>query len=93
MSILIRVILNVIYGIEGHDSVYSLGDSTLTPTEPALGEDSQQEQPYIVRGLRDQPTLTKAAGQSGSKVQDGEGSWLRVLYDSSNDTLSSGTSY
>lgn len=48
--------------------MYSLGDSTLTPTEPALGEGSQQEQPYIVRGLRDPPTLTKAAGQSGSKV-------------------------
>ena len=52
----------------GHDSVYSLRDDTLTPTEPAL-EGSRQEQPYVVRGLRDPPTLTKAAGQSGSKVR------------------------
>ena len=49
--------------------MYSLRDDSLTPTEPALGEGSRQEQPYVVRGLRDPPTLTKAAGQSGSKVQ------------------------
>lgn len=44
-------------------------DGTLTPTEPNLGElGSPREQPYILRGLRDPPTLTRAAGQSGSKV-------------------------
>lgn len=56
--------------LAGHNSAYSMDDSTLTPTEPNLGElGSPQEQPYILRGVRDPPTLTRAAGQSGSKVR------------------------
>ncbi len=52
----------------GHDSSYSMGDDTLTPTEPTLGEGSPQVEPYVQRIFRDPPTLTKATGQSGSKV-------------------------
>lgn len=58
---------------KGHDSAFSMEDSTLTPTEPALGEGSPQEQPYLLRGVRDPPTLTRASGQSGSK-------FLRLKY-------------
>lgn len=52
----------------GHDSAYSLVDNTLTPTESPLGEGNHPEEPYLLRGLKDPPTLTTALGQSGSKV-------------------------
>ena len=52
----------------GHGSSYSVGGS-MTPTgSPPLGIGPLQHQPYILRGLRDQPTLTKAYGQAGSQV-------------------------
>ena len=54
--------------LAGHTSSYSVG-GPLTPTgSPPLGIGPLQHQPYILRGLRDQPTLTKAAGHAGSQV-------------------------
>lgn len=55
--------------LAGHASSYSVGGS-MTPTgSPPLGIGPLQHQPYILRGLRDQPTLTKAYGQAGSQVR------------------------
>jgi len=54
--------------LAGHTSSYSVGGQ-LTPTgSPPLGIGPLRHQPYILRGLRDQPTLTKAAGHAGSQV-------------------------
>ena len=45
-------------------------DGSLPSTNSPLGIGPLQHEPYLLRGLRDQPTLTKAPGQSGSQVNN-----------------------
>ena len=52
----------------GRGSGFSLGDGSMPSTNSPLGIGPLQHEPYLLRGLRDQPVLTKAPGQSGSKV-------------------------
>ena len=52
----------------GHGSGFSLGGGSLSSVNSPLGIGPLQHEPYLLRGLRDQPTLTRAPGQSGSQV-------------------------
>lgn len=56
------------YDIVGRGSGFSLGDGSIPSADSPLGKGPLQHEPYLLRGLRDQPTLTKAPGQSGSQV-------------------------
>lgn len=53
----------------GRGSGFSVVDGSLPSTNSPLGIGPLQHEPYLLRGLRDQPTLTRAPGQSGSQVK------------------------
>ena len=53
----------------GRGSGFSLRDGSLPSVNSPPGIGPLQHEPYLLRGLRDQPTLTRAPGQSGSQVQ------------------------